>query len=91
MTIIREEGPPMPLEHHPLHREFPQYQNQLRALMQADAKFSRLVEEYQAIDQRIYDAEDGRQPLDDQALQGLKLQRVNLKDQIVRRLQQSGA
>lgn len=80
----------MPLEHHPLHREFPQYQNQLRALMQADAKFSRLVEEYQAIDQRIYDAEDGRQPLDDQALQGLKLQRVNLKDQIVRRLQQSG-
>ncbi|WP_017939776.1 YdcH family protein [Zestomonas thermotolerans] len=81
----------MPLEHHPLHREFPQYQNQLRALMQADAKFSRLVEEYQAIDQRIYDAEDGRQPLDDQALQGLKLQRVNLKDQIVRMLQQSGA
>ncbi|CAD5107921.1 YdcH family protein [Zestomonas carbonaria] len=80
----------MPLEHHPLHREFPQYQSQLRSLLQNDAHFSRLAEEYQAVDQQVYDAEDGRQPLDDLALQGLKLQRVALKDQIARLLQQAG-
>ncbi|MBM7061486.1 YdcH family protein [Pseudomonas sp. UL073] len=80
----------MPLEHHPLTREFPQYQGQLRSLMQSDAHFSRLAQEYQAIDQQVYDVEDGRQPLDDLALQGLKLQRVALKDQIARLLQQAG-
>ncbi|MCY1283517.1 hypothetical protein D9M68_231830 [compost metagenome] len=80
----------MPLEHHPLNREFPEYHSQLRALLQSDAHFSRLAEEYQAVDQQVYDAEDGRQPLDDLALQGLKLQRVALKDQIARLLQQAG-
>lgn len=58
-------------------------------MLQTDAQFSRMAQEYQALDQQVYDAEDGRHPMDDLALQGLKLQRVALKDQIARRLEQA--
>ncbi|MFY1021029.1 YdcH family protein [Ectopseudomonas khazarica] len=72
----------MPLEHHPLNREFPQQHDALRKLMQSDARFARLAEEYDALDKRIYEIEDGRSVADDLMLQGLKLQRVGLKDEI---------
>lgn len=72
----------MPLEHHPLNREFPQHHDALRKLMQSDARFARLAEEYEALDKRIYEIEDGRAVADDLMLQGLKLQRVGLKDEI---------
>lgn len=72
----------MPLEHHPLNREFPQQHDALRKLMQSDARFARLAEEYEALDKRIYEIEDGRSVADDLMLQGLKLQRVGLKDEI---------
>ncbi|MGG2395779.1 YdcH family protein [Pseudomonas sp. SH1-B] len=79
----------MPLEHHPLNREFPQQQEALRKLMQSDARFARLAEEYEALDKRIYEIEDGRSASDDLTLQGLKLQRVGLKDEIAGLLQGS--
>ncbi|MDR8012872.1 YdcH family protein [Ectopseudomonas guguanensis] len=77
----------MPLEHHPLNREFPQQHDALRKLMQSDARFARLAEEYEALDKRIYEIEDGRSATDDLTLQGLKLQRVGLKDEIAGLLQ----
>ena len=72
----------MPREHHPLTREFPQHNGALRQLMQHDARFARMAEEYQELDKRIYEIEDGRVAVDDLTLQGLKLQRVGLKDEI---------
>ncbi|HYQ37808.1 MAG TPA: DUF465 domain-containing protein, partial [Pseudomonas sp.] len=45
---------------------------------------------YEALDKRIYAAEDGREALDDLALQALKSERVQLKDQIAARLRQIG-
>lgn len=72
----------MPLEHHPLSREFPRHGSVLRQLMQNDARFSRLASEYESLDKRIYEIEDGRESADDLTLQGLKLQRVGLKDEI---------
>lgn len=72
----------MPLEHHPLYREFPQRNGALRQLLQHDAHFTRLAGEYQELDKRIYEIEDGREAMDDLTLQRLKLQRVGLKDEI---------
>lgn len=72
----------MPLEHHPLSREFPQQLSALRQLMQSDGHFARLASEYEALDRRVYEIEDGREAADDLVLQGLKLQRVGLKDEI---------
>ena len=79
----------MPLEHHPLNREFPQQHDALRKLMQGDARFARLAQEYEALDKRIYEIEDGRSAADDLTLQGLKLQRVGLKDEIADLLQEA--
>lgn len=77
----------MPLEHHPLAREFPKHHAALQQLMQGDAQFNRLAEEYEALDKRIYEIEAGRVAVDDLTLQGLKLQRVGLKDEIAAQLQ----
>ena len=49
----------MPLEHHPLTREFPQQGDVMRKLMQSHPHFPRLAGEYEALDKRIYEIEDG--------------------------------
>ncbi|MCR4508525.1 YdcH family protein [Pseudomonas sp. 32.2.56] len=72
----------MPLEHHPLSREFPEYQAQLRSLLASDGHFARLVEEYDELDKRIYEVESGRVAMDEILLLGLKMQRVSLKDEL---------
>lgn len=72
----------MPLEHHPLHREFPEFKMQLQALLSTDGHFSRLAEEYGELDKRIYEVESGRVAMDEMLLLGLKMQRVSLKDEL---------
>jgi uncharacterized protein YdcH (DUF465 family) len=79
----------MPLEHHPLSREFPEYRQQLLTLHAQDAHFAQLAQQYEVLDKRIYEVEDGRQALDDQALHALKNERVQLKDQIAARLRKA--
>ncbi|HBX57709.1 YdcH family protein [Pseudomonas sp. UBA2684] len=72
----------MPLEHHPLRRDFPEFETQLSDLLQADGHFVRLAQEYEALDKRIYEVEDGRVAMDEMTLLGLKMQRVSLKDEV---------
>jgi uncharacterized protein YdcH (DUF465 family) len=79
----------MPLEHHPLAREFPEYRQQLQALHATDAHFAQLAQHYENLDKRIYEVEDGRQAMDDLTLHALKNERVQLKDQIAARLRKA--
>ncbi|MNF90918.1 hypothetical protein D3C84_735040 [compost metagenome] len=79
----------MPLEHHPLSREFPEYRQQFQALHASDAQFAQMAQNYESLDKRIYEAEDGRQAVDNLALQALKSERVLLKDQIAERLRKA--
>jgi hypothetical protein len=79
----------MPLEHHPLSREFPNDIETMRQLHTSDAQFAQLAQHYETLDRRIYKVEDGREALDDLALQGLKSERVQLKDQIAERLRKA--
>lgn len=79
----------MPLEHHPLNHEFPEYRQQLKALHASDAHFAHMAQHYETLDKRIYEVEDGRERLDDLALQALKNERVSLKDQIAERLRKA--
>lgn len=81
----------MPLEHHPLNREFPELTTQLRALLAADGHFARLAEEYEELDKRIYEAESGRIAMDEMLLLGLKMQRVSLKDEVAKMLSNGAA
>ena len=79
----------MPLEHHLLHREFPEFNAQLQSLLSADGHFCRLAEEYAELDKRIYEAESGRVAIDEMLLLGLKMQRVSLKDELAALLRAS--
>ena len=79
----------MPLEHHPLSREFPEYLQQLRALHASDAHFARQTEAYEALDKRICRIEDGIETLDGDALSLLKQDRVTLKDDLARQLKRA--
>jgi uncharacterized protein YdcH (DUF465 family) len=72
----------MPLEHHPLHREFPELKTQLHTLLSADGHFARLAEEYEELDKRIYEVESGRAAMEELQLLDLKMQRVSLKDEL---------
>ena len=80
----------MHVDHHPLINDFPEKREQLQRLRQEDPLFARKAEEYEALDKRIYEVEDGRQAMDDLALQALKNERVALKDQIAERLRKAG-
>ncbi|MGE6793237.1 hypothetical protein SAMN05216206_2982 [Pseudomonas guineae] len=79
----------MPLEHHPLRREFPEFKAQLLALMSSDGHFVHLAEEYEQLDKRIYEVESGRVAMDEVLLLGLKMQRVSLKDELAVYLQKA--
>ena len=72
----------MPLEHHPLNREFSEFKTQLHSLLSSDGHFVRLAEEYEELDKRIYEVESGRVAMDEVLLLGLKMQRVSLKDEL---------
>ncbi|PJI48710.1 MAG: GTP-binding protein [Pseudomonas sp.] len=80
----------MPLEHHPLSREFPDQKALMTRLHGKDANFTRMASSYEELDKKIYDIEDGRAAMDDLALNSLKLQRVALKDEISDLLKRSG-
>ena len=79
----------MHVDHHPLVHDFPELRNELQRLRQSDEQFSRLAEEYEALDKRICRIEDGIELLDDVALSALKLNRVAMKDELARQLKRA--
>jgi uncharacterized protein YdcH (DUF465 family) len=76
----------MHIDHHPLVHDFPEQRAALPDLRQADPDFARLADEYEALDKRICRVEDGIELLADDALALLKRERVDLKDQVAKRL-----
>lgn len=72
----------MNIEHHPLTQDFPQLRERLHALKLADTHFARRAADYEALDKRIVRAEDGIEPVADEALETLKKLRLALKDEI---------
>ncbi|SHL64810.1 YdcH family protein [Roseibium suaedae] len=67
---------------HELHEEFPQAVEALRTLKTSNAHFARLADEYHEVNREIHRIESEVAPASDQALEELKKQRLNLKDQI---------
>ena len=72
----------MPLSHHPLVTEFPEYHDQLHELKMNNNYFSELMEKYEEIDKQVYRMEDGTEPTSDEIVEALKKERLALKDQI---------
>ncbi|NDA45977.1 MAG: DUF465 domain-containing protein [Alphaproteobacteria bacterium] len=71
---------------HELHQEFPQHAEALHQLKMSNAHFQRLSQDYERINKVIHKAEAGLEPMDDAALEGLKKQRLHIKDDIAKLL-----
>lgn len=67
---------------HELAEEFPQFAALVRHLKETDGHFSRLHDEYHAINRAIHRAETDIEPVDDAHIVDMRKQRMRLKDEI---------
>ncbi|MBE9568659.1 MAG: YdcH family protein [Proteobacteria bacterium] len=72
----------MPISHHPLIEEFPEYKDNLHKLKMSNSHFRRLANEYEGIDKSIFRAEQGIEIVNDDYLESIKKERLHLKDMI---------
>jgi uncharacterized protein YdcH (DUF465 family) len=75
-------GETMQVEHHDLHREFPEFSGKIHELKTTDAHFAKLFEKYDALDHEIRRIENAGSLISDAELEAKKLHRVQLKDQL---------
>jgi len=80
--VHNKEGITMTLEKHDLHSEFPEFNDEIHLLKINNAHFSRLFKEYHVINQEIVRIEQGIENTADSYLDQLKLERLNLKDNL---------
>ncbi len=72
----------MTVEPHDLAHEFPEYKAQIHELKLGNAHFSKLFEAYHATNKEIHRIEVNIETTSDEYLEGLKKQRLALKDEI---------
>ena len=76
-------------EHHNLSHEFPEYKDKIHELKISNPEFAKLFEKYENIDKEIYRIEMQIENTSDEYLEGLKIRRVKLKDELYNMLQQA--
>ncbi len=81
----------MPLEHHDLVHEFPEFREQIHALKMQDHHFARLFREYEELDKEIFRIEEQIETPSDQYLEECKKRRLALKDTLYAMLQKAAA
>lgn len=79
----------MSIEHHDLHHEFPEYNQQIHDLKVSNRHFARLFDEYHDLDREIRKFEQEVEATSDAHLEELKLKRVHLKDELYQILKAS--
>ena len=78
------------VDNHPLGRDFPELKDQIHALKTSNAHFSKLFDEYEAIDREVVRAEQGVEHMGDFDLEDLKKKRLVLKDELYGLLKKAG-
>jgi uncharacterized protein YdcH (DUF465 family) len=76
----------MPLEHHPLGKEFPQHSELIHRLKCEDDEFRLLFDEYHRVDREIFRIEREIEPASDATTGRLKRRRLYLEDRLLERL-----
>lgn len=71
---------------HAIHEEFPNDAGRIHELKVSDARFARLLEDYDAINDQVFGAESRHTPMSDEAETELRRKRAALKDEIARLL-----
>lgn len=72
----------MPLENHSLAREFPEMRELIHQLKTTNAHFARLFDSYDEAEHAVHRIESGAEAASDERLEGLKKQRLKLKDEL---------
>lgn len=72
----------MSIEHHTLHKEFPEYNERITQLKTTDNHFAKLFDEYHDVDRQVYRVEAQQEAMSDTALEDAKKKRALLKDQL---------
>ncbi|MDY0013695.1 MAG: YdcH family protein [Rhodocyclaceae bacterium] len=72
----------MQLEAHDLHSEFPEFGAAIHALKLGNSHFAKLFDEYHEVNRHVQRIEVNAELTSDQALEGLKKQRLKLKDEL---------
>lgn len=81
----------MTIEKHDLHREFPEFSNEIHQLKLSDAHFLRLFKEYHEVDHKVHRIEHGVENTSDDYLESQKKKRLHLKDQLFTLLKKCSA
>ncbi len=72
----------MPLTHHPLIKEFPEYKDQIHDLKMTNNHFSKLMKQYEDIDKHVFRIESDAEPTGFDYIRELKKKRLILKDEL---------
>jgi uncharacterized protein YdcH (DUF465 family) len=75
------------VDNHPLSRDFPEHKQHITTLKASNAHFTKLMAEYEVMDKEIVRVEQGLEYKDDLELDGLKMKRVQLKDELYNMLE----
>ncbi|HMA98455.1 MAG TPA: YdcH family protein [Wenzhouxiangella sp.] len=70
---------------------FENRQQELENLLKEDKEFRRLYNHHQQLEKRVVAAENGTAPMEDLALNQLKREKLQIKDQLTRILEQANA
>lgn len=81
----------MTLEKHDLIHELPEYRDQIREMKMNNAHFSKLFEAYHEVDHEIHRIETGVETPTDEYLEGRKINRLKLKDEMFQMLKNAEA
>ena len=76
----------MQVEHHELHREFPEYVDAIQKLRTSDSFFCQMYDQYHNLTHQVERLEEDDVPIDDFAFETMKKQRVMLKDKMYKML-----
>ncbi|MDQ5768592.1 YdcH family protein [Thiothrix subterranea] len=76
-------------ESHNLATEFPEYKEQIHHLKMNDRHFARLFDDYHELDGQLHRIEQEIEVHADEFVEGLKLRRLHLKDELYGILQQN--
>jgi uncharacterized protein YdcH (DUF465 family) len=74
-------------EKHDLVHELPEHRDRIHDLKLNDRHFSRLFDEYHQLDDDVRRIEEGLEASSDEHLEGLKLKRLQHKDELFRMIQ----
>lgn len=74
----------MPLSHHPLVQELPEYKDKIHELKMSNNYFHHLMERYEDIDKHIFRIQSGEEPTSDEYVEMLSKERLKHKDELYR-------